>query len=107
MEALKRRVKKNHGGSKGSSQNMARRTNATNAAAPPPSAPRVSGAVHVRLGASMIAHSSSPSPAMDSSAPSGSARLDSGLRELGTSQRVATRPAMAMGTLIRKTDPHQ
>ena len=55
----------------------------------------------------MIAHSHNPRPVMDNSAPSGSGRLDSPLQELGTSQSVAMRPAMAMGTLIRKTDPHQ
>ena len=44
---------------------------------------------------------------MDSPAPSGSGRVEDGFFELGTNQIAAISPARAMGTLTRKTDPHQ
>ena len=65
------------------------------------------GAVQVRPGASMMAHSSRPNPAMDSSMPTGSGCLAWTFRELGTRKIAASPPAAAMGTLMRKTDPHQ
>src|SRR5208283_2885250 len=70
-------------------------------------APRMSGEVHERFGASMIPHSNSPMPTMDRPAPIGSERLVFGFFELGTSQTAANSPISAMGTLTRNTEPHQ
>jgi hypothetical protein len=58
-------------------------------------------------GASMIAHSTSPRPATDSTAPVRSGRSAAGFFESGTSGRAHSTPAAAIGTLIRNTDPHQ
>ena len=58
-------------------------------------------------GASMIAHSTSPRPAMESTAPARSGRKAAGFLESGTSQIAHSRPAAAIGTLIKNTDPHQ
>ena len=58
-------------------------------------------------GASMIDHSTSPRPAIDSTAPARSGRRAAGFFESGTSGRAHSRPTAAMGTLIRNTDPHQ
>ena len=46
-------------------------------------------------------------PTIDRAAPSGSGRLGWGLFELGTRKAVAMRPIVAMGTLMRNTEPHQ
>ena len=46
-------------------------------------------------------------PAIDSTTPIGSGRLLAGLREFGTHQAAASKPDSAIGTLTRKTDPHQ
>ncbi len=67
----------------------------------------MSGDVQPWSGASMIPHRSKPKPIMDSTAPTGSERLATGFLELGTRKTAATKPAIAIGTLIRKTEPHQ
>ena len=46
-------------------------------------------------------------PTIESAAPTTSGRLLSGLREFGTNQAAAQNPTSAIGTLTRKTDPHQ
>src|SRR5262249_55154872 len=58
-------------------------------------------------GASMIDPSTSPSPAMHSTAPARSGRNAAGFLESGTSGIAHSSPAAAMGTLIENTDPHQ
>jgi hypothetical protein len=83
------------------------RTKAVMMTAEPVSAAMIKGDVHERPGASMIPHSKSPRPMIDRSEPTGSARLADGFLEFGTTSAAATRPTTAMGTLIRKTDPHQ
>ena len=55
----------------------------------------------------MIAHSSRPKPTMDNSPPAGSGWSASGFFESGTSIRAATKPATAIGTFTRNTEPHQ
>ena len=55
----------------------------------------------------MIAHRSSPRPAIDSSAPTGSGRSAAGFLESGTSTRAPAKAATAMGTFTRKMEPHQ
>jgi len=55
----------------------------------------------------MIDHSTSPRPAIDSTAPAMSGRSAAGFLESGTSGTAHSSPAAAMGTLIRNTDPHQ
>ena len=55
----------------------------------------------------MIDQSSSPSPAIDSSAPARSGAAAAGFLESGTSGSAQAKPTAAIGTLIRKTDPHQ
>ena len=48
-----------------------------------------------------------PIPAMDRTAPARSGALAFAFLESGTSQTAASRPTAAMGTLMRKTEPHQ
>ena len=55
----------------------------------------------------MIAHSSRPRPAIDSSAPTGSGRWASGFFESGTRTTAPMNPAATIGTFTRKIDPHQ
>src|ERR1039458_7623256 len=94
-------------GSKGWSTCRSHTTKEAMMMAEPIKAARIGGEVQGRLGGSMIPPQTSPSPAIDSAAPTGSARLASGFLELGTRKAAATRPATAMGTLMRKTEPHQ
>ena len=63
--------------------------------------------VQPRVGASMIAHRSSPIPTIESSAPAGSGRSAAGLRDSGTSRHAAITPMISSGTLTRNTEPHQ
>ena len=60
-----------------------------------------------RSGASMIDHSSSPSPVIESTAPATSGPSTAGFFESGTSGMAHATPTAAIGTLIRNTDPHQ
>ena len=62
---------------------------------------------HPCTGASMIDHSTSPMPTMDRIAPTTSGRGVAGFFESGTHTTAHSAPAMAMGTLMRNTDPHQ
>ncbi len=67
----------------------------------------MAGELHPRPGASMMPHSSRPSPSIDKNAPIASGREESGFFELGTSQIAPMIPSAAMGTLTRNTEPHQ
>ena len=58
-------------------------------------------------GASMIVHSSRPRPAIDNSAPAGSASSADGFFESGTNAIAARKATTAMGTLTMKIEPHQ
>ena len=60
-----------------------------------------------RVGPSMIAQSSSPSPAIDNTAPAGSGRCTCGFFESGTTSAAPRKPMHTIGTLTRKIDPHQ
>jgi hypothetical protein len=62
---------------------------------------------HPRDGASMMPHKRSPSPTMERTDPTGSGGEAFAVREFGISQTAATRPRTAIGTFIKKTDPHQ
>jgi hypothetical protein len=55
----------------------------------------------------MIDHSTSPRPAIDSTAPARSGRSAAGFLESGTSGTAHSSPAAATGTLIKNTEPHQ
>src|SRR5579871_1643171 len=55
----------------------------------------------------MTPYSSDDSPAIDSSAPTGSSRGAEGSRESGTRNQPPIRPMVTMGRLTRKTEPHQ
>ena len=54
----------------------------------------------------MIAHSTRPSPAIESSEPTTSGRSGAGFLESDTNASANANPAAAIGTLIRNTDPH-
>ena len=60
-----------------------------------------------RTGASISDQSTRPSPAIDSSPPARSGAAAAGFLESGTSGTAHAKPAAAIGTLIRNTDPHQ
>ncbi len=55
----------------------------------------------------MMPYTKMPRPAIESSTPTRSIRPGLGSRDSGTSTKTATTPAMTIGTLIRKTEPHQ
>ena len=55
----------------------------------------------------MIAQSSKPKPATDNNPPAGSGCSAAGFFESGTNTRAATNPTTTIGTLTRKTEPHQ
>src|ERR1035438_5048680 len=59
------------------------------------------------VGASMIAQSSKPKPATDNTPPAGSGCSAAGFFESGTKDRKSTNPTTTIGTLTRKTEPHQ
>ena len=107
IAALNRRFSKNCTWSIGWSQRCSHQAKPASTARLPQIAARTRGELQERSGASMIPQSRSPSPAMELTAPIGSAGFAAWLREFGTSHAVATRPAAAIGTLMRKTDPHQ
>ena len=86
---------------------LSQTANRARTARPPAPAPITRGDDQPRAGASMIDHRIPPIPAIDRPAPARSGALAAGFLESGTSQQAASRPAMAMGTLIRKTEPHQ
>ena len=107
MATENRRDRKNANSNIGWVDRRSQSTNPVNTATEPLSAPSTSPDVHERLGASMIPQSSSVMPTIDRAAPTGSGRLLDGSFELGTSQPAANSPATAIGTLTKKTDPHQ
>ena len=59
------------------------------------------------VGASMMPQTTNAKPRMERTAPMGSARRVRGFLEFGTSHRAASKPRRAIGTLMRKTEPHQ
>ena len=67
----------------------------------------LSGDVQPCSGPSMTAHTSVPTPAIDSTVPSASKRLIVVSREVGTTRAMATRATAITGTLIISTEPHQ
>jgi len=69
--------------------------------------PMTTGDVQPRTGASMIDHRISASPVIEATAPVKSGRSVAGFFESGTSGMAHSRPAAAIGTLIKNTDPHQ
>ena len=70
-------------------------------------APTTCAEVQPLVGASMIAQSSRPRPAIDSSAPAGSGGSAAGFFEAGTSSSAPANAAATIGTLTRKMEPHQ
>src|SRR5579875_3651159 len=83
------------------------KTKATRTATPPTPVPATSADDQPYTGASMMAHSSNPSPATDSNDPTRSGLFADGSLESGTSGRARAKPTAATGTLIKNTDPHQ
>ena len=69
--------------------------------------PTTSGECHPLTGASMTDHSSMARPAVDNVAPTTSMGRRTGSDESGTSRVAASSPRVAIGTLTKKTDPHQ
>ncbi len=68
---------------------------------------RVVTLAHPWWGASMIEYTRAESPAIESSAPTGSSRACSGSLERGTRNHPATSAPMMIGTLTKNTAPHE
>ena len=80
-------------------------TNAASAARATPKPPSVTTSVQPRSPPpSMIAQVSTPSPAVDSTAPTGSSRDCAGSRDSGTSAGAAASATTTIGRLTRKTE---
>jgi len=86
---------------------LSQTANRARMARPPAPAAMTRPSVQPRVGASMIDHRIAPMPAMDRTAPVTSGARAAVFLESGTRKMAAMRPAAAMGTLIRKTEPHQ
>src|ERR1035437_6705535 len=54
----------------------------------------------------MIAHSSNPSPTIESNAPAGSGLPAAGFLDSGTSRHAASATMISNGTLTKNTEPH-
>ena len=67
----------------------------------------ISGAPHPWLGASMTAHRIAPSAPIESSAPTGSSAAWVGSFDSGTRKKPRISPAITIGTLTMKIEPHQ
>ncbi len=81
--------------------------NATTAAAATTNPAIVSGSVHPSSGPSMIPNNNAPSPTIDSSAPSRSKGAPLGSLDVGTSTATSASAIAVIGTLTKKTEPHQ
>ena len=87
-----------------------RRSYATNEASttsPPAIEPHEDGRPNPWSPPSITPYTSAASPAMDISTPTTSTRPGFGSRDSGTISSTATMPSTTIGTLIRKTEPHQ
>jgi len=69
--------------------------------------PTTSAEPQPSVGASIIAQSSRPRAAIESTPPQGSGRLAAWFFESGTSTRAPTIPATTIGTFTTKIEPHQ
>ena len=107
MAAANARSRKKPRWSIGWAQKRSQPTKAATTASPPAPTASTEADAHPRDGPSMIAHSTSPMPAIDKTAPTRSGADAPGSRESGTSSAAAISPATAIGTLTRNTDPHQ
>ena len=107
LAAVKRAFSKNVTSSIGWSLRSSQITNATSVTAAAANVPRVCGEVHPCAGASMIPYTRLTSPAIDSTAPTGSSALGDGSFEFGTISRPAISAKITTGTFTRKTEPHQ
>ena len=65
------------------------------------------GEAHPWFGPSMTAHTSSDTPAIDSTMPTGSNRCTWVSRLVGTKRAINTMATSTTGTLTMNTDPHQ
>src|SRR3546814_14651077 len=74
---------------------------------PPTKAATTDPAPHPFEGASMTAHRSAVSPAIDKTAPTGSRRGRAGSLDSGTSRYPSTTPMTRMRMLTLTIDPHQ
>ena len=101
------RSRKNPSFSIGWLQRASQAVNAPSTARLASPAPTTCPDVQPCAGASMIAHSSKPRPAIDSSAPAGSGGSAAGFFEPGTSSRAPAQAAATIGILTRKMEPHQ
>src|SRR5579872_1594649 len=107
MAAEKRRERKSSVCSIGEGARLSKATKHASTTAPNARAPITSGDVQPRFGASMIPQSSDPMPTTESRPPAGSVFGADGFFEFGTRKQVAVNETMTMGTLTRKTEPHQ
>src|SRR6185312_4520454 len=103
---LKSRLRNRASGTIGCSQRRSHSANAVSATAPTTSPPSTCAEPKPCAGSEMIAHTSAVIPTIDSRAPAGSAGL-AGPRDSGISASAATMPTTAIGTLMRKIEPHQ
>ena len=103
LAPVKRRTRNSRTSSIGEEVRSSQATNAARATAAAPNPPRTRPSVQPRSAASMIDQVSTPSPAVESTAPSGSSRDFSGSRDSGTSAGAAASAATTMGMLTRNT----
>ena len=106
LAPLKRRTANRRTSSIGAELRSSQATKATSAASATPNPPSTTASVQPRSPpASMIAHVSTPSPAVESIAPTGSSREAFGSRDSGTSAGAAARATATIGRLTRNTEP--
>ena len=101
LAALKRRLRNTARSSIGCAARRCQATKAARMPAPTANAPRIVPSVQPRSGASMSAHTSAVSPAIESAAPGRSTRGCDGSRDSGTRAKAPTRPNATIGRLTR------
>ena len=91
----------------GSSVCSSQNTKAVSTTAPTANAANVAAAVHPTSGAWMNPNTTADTPTIDRSAPTGSIRLSSGSRDLGTKNQPPTNASAITGRYTRNAEPNQ
>jgi hypothetical protein len=107
LAAVNRGFEKKCTSSMGWSLCSSQATKAPSRAAATRKAPSVPPSVQPRPGASMMPHTSTTRPTMESRAPTRSSPRGDGSLDSGTNSRPPTRARRTMGMFTMKTEPHQ
>ena len=107
LAALKRRLRKMPTGSIGDGVRSSHHTNVASRTAARAKPPIVVGSAQPHSGASMIVNTRVVMAAMERKTPGRSSRGASCSRDSGMRRHAATATMIVIGTLMKKTDPHQ